>query len=150
MFQAQVPDQTLDAAVLLLDIDLQFEPGGESYGLLDAEVGEKDIILHDVRSIVGESVLVQRILVVQHQVSSQCHALFDSDPIRKQVQKGGFTGTRRAHYKGDLARQAEACHTFQDLQLPCRLGTRFYLLLRSLDGHCVPEIPETNLESLFT
>lgn len=81
MLEAQVLDQTLDAAVLFLDIDLQFEPGGESYGLLDAEVGEKDVVLHDVRSVVGEGVLVEWVLVVQHQVSSQSHTLFDGDPV---------------------------------------------------------------------
>ena len=65
MLQAQSSNQFYDSPILLCNINLELEPGGEGDHFLDSEVREKHIILHDVRRIVCKRVLIERCLVVE-------------------------------------------------------------------------------------
>ena len=107
----------------------KLETCSERQSFFDCEVGEDNIVLHDITRIIAEQLSIQIVLLVEGDLTVDAHAVFQHDSVGEQVEEGSFAGARRAHNEGRLAGQAVAGHVFEDVQTLCLRLARFLLFL---------------------
>ena len=66
--------------------DLELESRSEGQSLSNRESCKEHVILHDIGGVVRESVRVQLVLVVEHDVTRHGHPRLHRDSIREQVE----------------------------------------------------------------
>jgi len=133
MQETELVEEVVNALILLLNAALELESGGKSEGLLDSEVLEDDVILHNVRGVLGESLRVQGVSVVEHDLSTQHGSLGSLDSVTEYVKERCFTGTRGSHDEAVLAGQCHTRHLLEDVEL--LVLTIALLSLASVGGH---------------
>ena len=70
---------------MLSFVDFELQTGSERDRLLHREVGEENVVLHDVRGVLTEYFLVEVILVVKLDFAFKAHAWLDCDAVTEKV-----------------------------------------------------------------
>jgi hypothetical protein len=88
---AEVVDNLTHKSVLLLNINLELQSGGESECLTYGEGCEEDVILHDICRILLESLLVNRNLVVEENITGESGGRRRGHSISQDVEQRCLT-----------------------------------------------------------
>ena len=129
--------------------DRELETRGKCQSFFHGEICKHYVVLHHVTCVASKELPIELVLVVKGDGTGEGVASLDSDSITKSVQKRRFTGSRRAHYESQLARQAVTCAPFEYLKLSGRLSPASYLFTRCSHRHRVSNVIETELNDFF-
>jgi hypothetical protein len=100
---------------LLFNGSGQLETGSKSEGLLHSEVGEENIVLHNIGTIAGKSLLVKRHLVVENNGTRDGSLVDHLNTIGQDVKEGSFSSTGGTHDVGSLTGRSETGGSLDDL-----------------------------------
>ena len=83
--QSQILNQCIDTLLSLLFTALKLEPGSKPERLLHGEIGEDDVVLHDIGPVLTKCLHCERILIIKCDITSDTHAWAQCNPIAHQV-----------------------------------------------------------------
>jgi len=87
---------------LVIFRDLELKTSGKGKSLSDFECCEEHVILHNVGSVLLESLFVDRDVIVESNISGQLCAGRRGHSVRQDIEKTGFAGAGRAHNESSL------------------------------------------------
>lgn len=135
--QTQVPNQEVDALILLFFGTSKLEPCSKSQTLFHSEVGEQNVVLHHVGAAATEYLLIHLSRLVYEYFAFEGRHLSEGNAVTQHVHKTGLSCPTRPHDKECLAWQCKARAVLEHVDFACRL---FLILAFLLDQHGVVNV----------
>lgn len=151
MTKAQLLNNLGHSAILLLLGSFQFEACCKGERLRNRKRRKQDIILHHIRRILLERLLVHWDGVIEKDVAAEAYIAGHANAIRQNVEQRSFSGPRATHNEGGLAWSRKPRHRLHNLfgLLQAEARISLPLLLRCIDCHLKFYVLPAELDRLF-